>query len=115
MNFDYAAEISHNKHYPEYHFHFTLTEDEVHRVIHKYDFDKKTYMEQVFGNPSTDKYYKLLASIEIIRDALSWDKIDLGIDYKKKYEELVELLEPHKIDESMEPLTTLKMILKYNK
>ena len=71
-------------------------------------------MEQVFGNPSTDKYYKLLASIEIIRDALSWDKIDLGIDYKKKYDELVELLEPHKIDD-MPPETTLKMLLKYNK
>jgi hypothetical protein len=114
MNFDYAAEISHNKHYPEYHFHFTLTQDEVYRVIHKYDFDKQTYMEQVFGNSSTDKYYKLLASIEIIRDALSWDKIDLGIDYKKKYDELVELLEPHKIDD-MPPETTLKMLLKYNK
>jgi hypothetical protein len=114
MNFDYTAKISHNKHYPEYHFHFTLTEDEVHRVIHKYNFDKKTYMEQVFGNPSTDKYYKLLASIEIIRQSLSSEDVDLGIDYRKKYDELVELLEPHKIDD-MPPETTLKMILKYNK
>jgi hypothetical protein len=113
MNFDYTAEISHTKHYPEYKFLFTLTEDEVHRVIHKYDFDKKTYMEQVFGNSSTDKYYKLLASIEIIRDALSSDKVDLGIDYKKKYEELVDLLEPHIIDD-MSPKTTLKMLLKYS-
>jgi hypothetical protein len=114
MNFDYSAKISHTKLYPEYDFHFTLTEDEVHRVIHKYNFDKKTYMEQVFGNPSTDKYYKLLASIEIIRQSLSSEDVDLGIDYKKKYDELVELLEPHKIDD-MPPETTLKMILKYNK
>jgi hypothetical protein len=113
MNFDYAAKISHTKPYPEYHFHFTLTEDEVHRVIHKYDFDKNTYMDQVFGNSSTDKYYKLLASIEIIRDALSSDKVDLGIDYKRKYEELVDLLEPHMIDD-MSPKTTLKMLLKYS-
>jgi hypothetical protein len=115
MNFDYTAGISHNKHYPEYYFHFTLTQDEVYKVIHKYDFDKRTYMEQVFGNSSTDKYYKLLASIEIIRQSLSSEDVDLGIDYKKKYEELIELLEPHKIDESMEPSTTLKMLLKYNK
>ena len=114
MNFDYTAKISHTKLYPEYHFHFTLTEDEVHRVIHKYNFDKKTYMEQVFENPSTDKYYKLLASIEIIRDSLYGENVDLGIDYKKKYDELVELHEPHKIDD-MPPETTLKMILKYNK
>jgi hypothetical protein len=40
--------------------------------------------------------------------------VDLGIDYKKKYEELVELLEPHKIDD-MPPETTLKMILQYGK
>jgi hypothetical protein len=114
MNFNYTAEISHTKLYPEYHFTFTLTQDEVYSVIHKYNFDKRTYMSEVFENPSRDKYYKLLASIEIIRDALSWDKVDLGIDYKKKYEELVELLEPHKIDD-MSPETTLKVLLKYGK
>jgi hypothetical protein len=111
MKFDYAATITSNTLY--HNFHFTLTQDEVYNVIHKYDFDKKTYMEQVFGNPSTDKYYKLLASIEIIRDALSFVKVDLGFDYKKKYEELCELLEPHRIDEDMSPATTLRMLLKY--
>jgi hypothetical protein len=113
MNFDYTAEISHTKIYPEYHFTFTLTQDEVYKVIHKYDFDKSTYMREVFEY-STDKYYKLLASIEIIRQSLSSEDVDLGIDYKKKYEELVELLEPHKIDD-MPPETTLKMILQYGK
>lgn len=115
MKFDYAAGISTDIYIPEYHFKFTLTQDEVYSVVHKYDFDKSTYMEQVFGNSSTDKYYKLFASIELIKDALSGDKVDLGIDYKKKYEELVELLEPHKIDDDMSPVTTLKMLLKYNK
>ena len=37
------------------------------------------------------------------------------VDYKVKYQELVDLLEPHKIDDSMSPATTLKMLLKYNK
>ena len=114
MNFNYTSVLSHTKIYPEYHFHFTLTQDEVHKVIHKYNFDKRTYMEQVFGNPSVDRHFKLLTSIEIIRDSLCGENVDLGIDYKKKYEELVELLEPHKIDD-MPPETTLKMILKYNK
>jgi hypothetical protein len=114
MNFDYTAEISHTKIYPEYHFTFTLTQDEVYKVIHKYDFDKRTYMEQVFENSGTGKYYKLLASIELIRQSLSSEDVDLGVDYKKKYEELVELLEPHRIDD-MPPATTLKMLLKYNK
>ena len=72
-------------------------------------------LELEIENPNTHQSFKIFASIEIIRDALSSDKVDLGIDYKKKYEELVELLEPHKIDESMEPLTTLKMLLKYHK
>lgn len=111
MKFNYSADIS--QLYPEYHFTFTLTQDEVYKVIHKYNLDKSTYMRDVFENPNTFQYYKLLASIELIRDAISSDKVDLGIDYKKKYEELVELLEPHKID-NMPPETTLKMILKYN-
>jgi hypothetical protein len=39
----------------------------------------------------------------------------LGINYKKKYEELAELLNPYKLEDGMEPSTTLKMILKYGK
>lgn len=31
------------------------------------------------------------------------------------YEELVELLNPYKIDDDMPPATTLKMVLKYSK
>lgn len=31
------------------------------------------------------------------------------------YEELVELLNPYKIDDDMPPVTTLKMVLKYSK
>ena len=71
------------------------------------------FTTKIFG-ADIDEIYKILSSIELIRDTISSDKVDLGIDYKKKYEELVELLEPHKIDD-MPPETTLKMILKYNK
>jgi hypothetical protein len=107
MKFDYCSEKF------GYTFNFSLTEDEIRKFLHKrgltYDF--------VYGifPPNSGEGYKKFASIEIIRDALSNEDVDLGIDYKKKYEELVELLEPHKIDESMEPSTTLKMLLKYNK
>ncbi len=119
MKFDYCRETSlpgcgAPSSYPyTYHFQFSLSYDEIRKFLHKrgltYDF--------VYGifPPNSGEEYKKLASIEIIRDALSGDEVDLGIDYKKKYEELVELLEPHKIDESMEPSTTLKMLLKYNK
>ncbi len=106
MKFDYCSEKF------GYTFYFSLTEDEIRKFLHKrgltYDF--------VYGifPPNSGEEYKKFASIEIIRDALLSDEVDLGIDYKKKYEELVELLEPHKIDD-MPPETTLKMILKYNK
>jgi hypothetical protein len=107
MKFDYCSEKF------GYTFNFSLTEDEIRKYLHKrghtYDF--------VYGifPPNIREGHNIFTSIEIIRDALSGDEVDLGIDYKKKYEELVELLEPHKIDESMEPSTTLKMIIKYNK
>ena len=107
MKFDYCSEKF------GYTFNFSLTEDEIRKFLHKrgltYDF-----VYDIFP-PNSGEGYKKFASIEIIRDALSNEDVDLGIDYKKKYEELVELLEPHKIDESMEPSTTLKMLLKYNK
>jgi hypothetical protein len=113
MKFDYATTTTPVAFYPQCNFHFIVTENEIRKFLHKrgltYDF--------VYGlfPPHMSEEHKIFASIEIIRDTLSGDKVDLGIDYKKKYEELVELLEPHKIDESMEPSTTLKMILKYNK
>jgi hypothetical protein len=114
MKFDYATTTTPVAFYPQCNFHFTVTENEIRKFLHKrgltYD-----YVYGLLFPPTAPDDYKILASIEIIRDALSSDKVDLGVDYKKKYEELVELLEPHKIDESMEPSTTLKMILKYNK
>jgi hypothetical protein len=90
-------------------------EDEVRKFLHKYGYDDINNFMSVFSNATVDDFYKILSSVEIIRDSLSSDKVDLGIDYKKKYEELVELLEPHKIDDNMSPATTLKMILKYHK
>ena len=113
MKFDYCAEILSKNYLPAYHFRYTLTEDEVRKFLHKYGYDNNDFM-LVYSNPTVDDFYKILSSVEIIKDALSSDKVDLGIDYKKKYEELVELLEPHKIDD-MPPETTLKMILQYGK
>jgi hypothetical protein len=114
MKFDYCAEILSENYFPAYHFKYTLTEDEVRKFLHKYGNTRINYMNDVFEYSSLDQHYKAGIALEIIRDALSSDKVDLGIDYKKKYEELVELLEPHKIDD-MPPETTLKMILQYGK
>jgi hypothetical protein len=120
MNFDYCRETSlpgcgAPSSYPyTYHFQFSLSYDEIRKVYHKYGYEDIDSFISLFGT-NIDEFYKILASIELIRDAISSDKVDLGIDYKKKYDELVELLEPYKIDESMEPSTTLKILLKYNK
>jgi len=118
MKFDYCKETSlpgcgAPSSYPyTYHFQFSLSYDEIRKVYHKYGYEDIDSFISTFG-ANMDEIYKILASIKLIRDAISSDKVDLGIDYKKKYEELVELLEPHKID-NMPPETTLKMILKYN-
>lgn len=107
MKFDYHSEKFGSN------FNFSLTEDEIRNYLHKRGF---TY-DFVYGifPPNVNEEYKILVSIGIINDAISSDSdVDLGIDYKKKYEKLVELLEPYKIDD-MTPETTLKMILKYGK
>ena len=117
MKFDYCKIMTlpgHGTHSYRYHFQFFMSYEEIEKVYHKYGYKDIDSFMSLFVTKADD-VYKILAFIEIIRDAISSDKVDLGIDYKKKYEELVELLEPHKIDESMEPSTTLKMILKYNK
>lgn len=118
MKFDYTKEFSHTKIYSEYHFQFTLTQDEVNRVLHKYAVwsPKRDNIIETLEYGGKNDPHTIQWSLRLLQDAFTDDgKVDLGIDYKKKYEELVELLEPHKIDESMGPSTTLKMILKYNK
>ena len=112
MKFDYYKDTFSN----ECTFQFTLTEDETRKVYHQHNLDARQMLSDTFEHSGVEKYYKMLvlASIELIRQSLSSENVDLGINYKKKYDELVELLEPHKIDESMEPSTTLKMILKYH-
>ena len=118
MKFDYCKEdlSADNGYVPVYHFHYTLNEDDVRKVSHKYAYTPE-WMRSLFENfeySPTDHPNKIGASLRILQDALWDENVDLGTNYKKKYEELVELLEPHKIDASMEPSTTLKMILRYN-
>lgn len=115
MKFDYYCGLNETQFYPEYTFQFTLTEDETRKVYHQYGMDARQMLSDTFEHSGSEKYYKMLASIELIRQSLSSENVDLGINYKKKYDELVELLEPHKVDGSMTPVTTLKMILKYHK
>lgn len=116
MKFDYCRDSSGKRgFYPVWNFHFTLDEDEVRKVVHKYGYP----LEDSVGNSfisSLPTYEQMLASLRILQEsATDTVTIDLGTNYKEKYEELVELLKPYKIDEDMSPATTLKMILKYHK
>jgi len=118
MKFDHCKDLSaDNGYFPVYHFRYTLDEDDVRKVLHKYAYPPE-WMSGVFDafqyTPSNHPH-KIGSSLRILQDALFDENVDLGTNYKEKYEELVELLEPHRIDDSMEPSTTLKMILRYHK
>jgi hypothetical protein len=100
-----SLELIHN-------FSFSLTENEIRKVYHKNGTSYDTV--EVFLDPLPSESYKIWQSIRLLQDTFTDDgKVDLGIDYKKKYEELVELLKPYKLEDDMSPSTTLKMILKY--
>jgi hypothetical protein len=110
MKFDYCAEILSKNYLPAYHFRYTLTEHEFQKALHKYGNSIDLFKYSILSESN-----QAVTALGIIRDTLLGDTdVDLGIDYKKKYEELVKLLEPHKIDD-MPPETTLKMILQYGK
>lgn len=118
MKFDYCKDLSaDNGYFPVYHFRYILDEDEVRKVIHKYGYSSKwlTCVFEDFEYTPKDHPNKIGVSLRILQDALCDKNVDLGTNYKEKYEELVELLKPYKIDEDMSPATTLKMILKYHK
>ena len=113
MKFDYCKEYPHNKFYPQYRFQFTLDEEEVRKVYHKFGLTPE-WMRGVFDD-FNEHPYKIYASMRILQEVVKDENVDLGINYKEKYEELVELLKPHKLEDDMSPATTLKMILKYHK
>lgn len=114
MKFDYCRNLSADKGYvPIFHFQYTLSIDEVQKALHKYGYSLEWMT--IFDYSPTDHPHKIRSSLGIIQDALCDKNVDLGTNYKEKYEELVELLKPHKIDDDMSPTTTLKMILRYHK
>jgi hypothetical protein len=117
MKFEYGKYLSANIYLPVYDFRYTLDEDDVRKVLHKYAYPPE-WMSAVFDafqySPSNHPD-KIEASLRILKDALCDKNVDLGTNYKEKYEELVELLQPHKLEDDMSPATTLKMILKYHK
>jgi hypothetical protein len=101
-----SLELIHN-------FSFSLTENEIRKVYHKNGTSYDTV--EIFLDPLPSESYKIWKFIRLIQDSLDndMDKVNLDFNYKKKYEELVELLKPHKLEDDMSPSTTLKMILKY--
>lgn len=113
MKFDYAMGMNPQTFLPEHHFSFCLSEGDAEKVPHKYGYDSD-WIFRTFSYLNSDSTHKLYAAVFLISEALVDDKVDMGINYKQKYQELVDLLEPHKIDDDMSPATTLKMILKYH-
>ena len=118
MKFDYYKDLSADTGYfPVYHFSYTLDEDDIRKLIHKYAYTPE-WLRGVFENleySPKDHPNKIGSSLRILKDAFCDEDVDLGTNYKAKYEELAELLKPHKLEDDMEPSTTLKMILKYGK
>ena len=115
MKFNYCKDFPEKSgFFPEYCFQFTLTEDEVLKVKHRYAITPD-WMMRVFESSSGDSQFQMPAALRIIEKATNCDEVDLGINYKEKYDELVKLLKPHQIDDEMSPSTTLKMILRYSR
>jgi hypothetical protein len=120
MKFDYCKEVSLPGGSPSssfpytYHFQFSASCNQIEKVFHKYGIAYRLSIDDALKSRSKDDPYAIQWSLALLQDVFSDDgKVDLGIDYKKKYEELVELLKPYKLEDDMSPSTTLKMILKY--
>lgn len=114
MNFKFYKEISEKTGYfPVYHFQFSVDDLDIRKVAHKHGMDpsKIDHIYATSGSP-----HQIWTSLNILHDLMgdNNDDVDLGFNYKKKYIELANLLEPYRIDD-MTPATTLKMILKYHK
>jgi hypothetical protein len=113
MKFDYCKGINPQTFLTEHRFSFCLSEIDVEKVPHKYGYDSD-WIFKTFSYLNSDSTHKPYAAVFLISESLVDDKVDMGINYKQKYEELVELLEPYKVDDSMLPAATLKMLLKYH-
>ena len=120
MKFDYCKEVSlpgcsPSSSFPyTYHFQFSASCNEIEKVFHKYGIAYRLRIDDALKSRSKNDPYAIQWTLALLQDVFSDDgRVDLGIDYKKKYEELVELLKPYKLEDDMSPSTTLKMILKY--
>lgn len=73
-------------------------------------------MDAFMYAPGLQEKDRIGFALGIIKEAYLKDNkekdMDLGLNYKEKYKEMEELLEPYKID-NMDPITTLKMLLMY--
>lgn len=66
MKFNYCKERSETSgFYQNHHFQFTLTEDEVQKVNHRYAIPPD-WMRQVFESSSGDSQYQIPAALRII-------------------------------------------------
>jgi hypothetical protein len=115
MKFDYTKTFSNsNIFFPEYHFKFVINEYEIRDICNRHG-KSSSWVDDTLYFGGCDKIKKYVASFLIMQSMGPIENNLNVVDYKVKYQELVDLLEPHKIDDSMSPATTLKMLLKYNK
>ena len=62
MKFDWCRELNNNKSYPEYHFKFSLSEDDIRKVTHKYGKDEE-WIRDVFEYSRPDNPYQMYAFV----------------------------------------------------
>jgi hypothetical protein len=111
MKFDYCSEFSESDGYQlVYHFQYSLKESEIEKTLWKYGDNSGRL---AFNFSSIPLSHQIAYSLKLIGETFIDENVDLGVNYKSKYEELAKLLEPHKLGDNMSPATTLKMILKY--
>lgn len=83
MKFAYYKEFLGTSLYPEYHFSFTLAEDDVRKVIHKYAYSTEwlTNIFEDFEYTPKDHPNKIGVSLRILQDAFCDKNVDLGTNY----------------------------------
>jgi hypothetical protein len=112
MKVDYAKEVFGQEH----RFTFILKDHEVYDPLSNHGYPSHSIPAYMYGPLDYQNDMRVGFALALIKEAYlkktNETDVDLGFNYKEKYKEIEALLEPYKID-NMEPVTTLKMLLKY--
>jgi hypothetical protein len=110
MKLTYSKDFTDRYH----HFTFILDDYEVFDPLAERGYPTNTIDAFMYNPYGLYEENRIGFALEIVRQAYIKNnkEIDLGLNYKEKYKEIEALLEPYKID-NMDPVATLKMLLKY--